>query len=301
MKAVFFQSKPFTPLQATVAILLILLGGSVYVYFSMAKQLTATKSQLVSDTAAFKAQISELQESFAQAQNENTNLAEALRVEQGKNDYFDFQLKSITGTVGTLQKLSMTDPELLKKYSKVYFLNENYIPATLTDITNSEYAYRNGKTISIQTSVWLYLAKLLNDAKANSVPLQIISGYRSFAEQSSLKSNYKVTYGSGANQFSADQGYSEHQLGTTVDFTTPDLGASFNTFKNTAAYIWLTQNAYKYGFVLSYSENNLYYQFEPWHWRFVGVTLATKLHDENKYFYDLDQREIDKYLINLFD
>ncbi|PJC82708.1 hypothetical protein CO006_02150, partial [Candidatus Roizmanbacteria bacterium CG_4_8_14_3_um_filter_35_14] len=61
------------------------------------------------------------------------------------------------------------------------------------------------------------------------------------------------------------------------------------------------ENAYKYGFILSYPKQNTYYQFEPWHWRFVGMTLATKLHDTNQYFYNLAQREIDLYLISIFD
>ncbi|OHB11524.1 MAG: hypothetical protein A3H60_01405 [Candidatus Zambryskibacteria bacterium RIFCSPLOWO2_02_FULL_44_12b] len=130
----------------------------------------------------------------------------------------------------------------------------------------------------------------------------IASAFRSFETQASLKSEYRVVYGAGtANQFSADQGYSEHQLGTAMDFTTPSVGGAFSKFPADPAYDWLQDNAHKYGFVLSYPENNSYYKFEPWHWRFVGVALATFLHGEGKYFYDLDQREIDTYLIKLFD
>jgi D-alanyl-D-alanine carboxypeptidase len=111
-----------------------------------------------------------------------------------------------------------------------------------------------------------------------------------------------VTYGAGtANQFSADQGYSEHQLGTTVDFTTSSVGATFSGFEDTESYRWLRDEAHRYGFVLSYPPNNSYYQFEPWHWRFVGVDLAQDLHQDDTYFYDLDQREINEYLITLFD
>jgi len=55
-------------------------------------------------------------------------------------------------------------------------------------------------------------------------------------------------------------------------------------FNKTKAYQWLLNNAYKYGFILSYPENNEYYIYEPWHWRFVGIKLATKLHNENKFF-----------------
>ena len=69
----------------------------------------------------------------------------------------------------------------------------------------------------------------------------------------------------------------------------------------TPAYQWMTDNAHKYGFVLSYPKDNSYYVYEPWHWRFVGVKLATDLHNQGKNFYDLDQRVIDTYLVNIFD
>jgi len=134
-----------------------------------------------------------------------------------------------------------------------------------------------------------------------NIDLKIVSAYRSFYDQLVTKISYKTLYGSGANQFSADQGYSEHQLGTTIDFTTAKLDGLSLQFENQDAYAWLRGNAYKFGFVLSYPKNNSYYQYEPWHWRFVGIALATKLHDENKNFYDLTQREIDQYLISLFD
>jgi hypothetical protein len=120
-------------------------------------------------------------------------------------------------------------------------------------------------------------------------------------EQASLKSAYTTSYGSGANKFSADQGYSEHQLGTTLDFNTTKRSSVLSGFDKTPEYKWLTENAYKYGFVISYPKENKYYIYEPWHWRFVGISLATRIHDDNTYLYALDQRDIDTYLINLFD
>ena len=135
--------------------------------------------------------------------------------------------------------------------------------------------------------------------------MKIASAYRSFGYQGTLKSDYKTTFGSGANAFSADQGYSEHQLGTAVDVTTTKIGDNFSSatkgFDGSDGYKWLAENAYKYGFVLSYPKGNTYYVYEPWHWRFVGVALATRLHNEKKNFYDLDQREIDGYLALMFD
>lgn len=231
----------------------------------------------------------------------NADLKDDLEEEKDRNDEFEDQIEKIGSTVGTLDKLAKTDKELLMKYSKVYFLNEHYMPEKLKELPSKSVRNGNGDPEFIQRDVYPHLVDLLEDAEDDKVPLLIVSAFRSFDEQKSLKGAYSVTYGSGANTFSADQGYSEHQLGTTVDFTTSELGGGLTGFENTPAYTWLRENAHKYGFVLSYPPNNAYYTFEPWHWRFVGIELARDLHNDGKYFYDADQREIDKYLVSIFD
>ncbi len=211
------------------------------------------------------------------------------------------EVGDITGTITTLEKLSKTDPELLQKYSKVFFLNEHYAPARLIEIPDN-YEYDETRYSKIDSQVWPYLEKMLKASQIDSQEIYIYSAYRSFDEQNALKNYYSVTYGEGtANQFSADQGYSEHQLGTAVDLITTGIGGTLEGFENTNTYQWLLNNAYKFGFVLSYPDNNDYYVFEPWHWRFVGIKLATDLHNDGKNFYNLDQRDIDEYLINLFE
>ena len=228
------------------------------------------------------------------------SLEDALTQERAKTGSFERQIKDISGTVGTLAKLAETDPELLAKYSKVYFLNENYAPSILALIPK-EHLSDPDRTLEIHGKVAPYLEELIEEAKEDGVELRIVSAYRSFGTQAALKNGYAVTYGAGANRFSADQGYSEHQLGTTVDFTTSALGSAFTGFGKTEAHAWLKENAHRYGFVLSYPEGNTYYVSEPWHWRYVGTELARRLHKEEKYFYDLDQREINTYLASLFD
>ncbi len=209
---------------------------------------------------------------------------------------------SISGSVSNLQKLATTDQELLAKYSKVYFLNENYAPMHLAKIPQ-DVVYSNTREEVFITEALPHLQKMLATAKSAGVNFYVASAYRSFSRQQQIKSDYAVTYGEGtANTFSADQGYSEHQLGTTADFIKSGSGGELSEdFENSDAFTWLTQNAYKYGFTLSYPKGNSHYVYEPWHWRFVGVKLATHLHNNNKGFYDLDQRDIDTYLANLFD
>ncbi len=273
--------------QYSTAILILVLGFLGFRYYSVNKNLDQTENTL-----------KETNEHLESAKSQNEVLLQELNKFKNISDSFAGQIASITDKVTGFAKLQETDKELLEKYSKVFFLNENYIPKEVA-LVDPKYTFK-GHEEYFHTKLLPFLVNLMNAAEAEKIPLQIISGYRSFETQSELKSSYTVTYGSGANQFSADQGYSEHQLGTTIDFTTPSIGATFSGFSKTATYKWLTENAYKYGFVLSYPPNNKFYQFEPWHWRFVGVELATYLKNTSKYFYDLDQRQIDEYLIKFF-
>lgn len=241
----------------------------------------------------------DLQKVFVATQDERNTLAQSLAFEIAKTGSFEKQIEQITNTVGGLKKLSETDSELLQKYSKVYFLNEHYIPQELS-VIDKDVLFDPAREMKIHSAVWPFLKAMIVGAKNAGIDIKIVSGYRSFGEQTGLKATYKNTFGLGANQFSADQGYSEHQLGTTVDLTTVAVGGTYVTFEKTTAFKWLTENAYKYGFTLSYPKNNAYYEYEPWHWRFVGRALAEKLHTNGAYFYDIDQRDINSYLISIF-
>ena len=224
-----------------------------------------------------------------------------LTEEQKKNESLMDQFEEITDSVKDLEKLSETDPELLQKYSKVFFLNEHYIPVSLSKIDEDNRS-ANNTNFQIHSDVLPFLEDLMDEARDDDLNLLVQSAYRSFGTQSTLKATYTVSYGStAANRFSADQGYSEHQLGTTVDFTTGVSSGALEGFDKTPEYVWLLENAHKYGFILSYPAGNTFYKFEPWHWRFVGVSLARKLHNNGTNFYDADQRLIDSYLVKIFD
>ncbi len=250
--------------------------------------------------AEYGATLDQIQQAYAISEENGAELLNMLSEEKNRNEEFEEQIQDATRVVGKLDKLSKLDPELLMKYSKVYFLNEHYAPEKVAEIP-TEFRFKTEEPEYVDGKVMPFLQDLLDDAKEDGIELLVVSGYRSFDEQKSLKGAYTTIYGSGANAFSADQGYSEHQLGTTVDFTTTAIGSGLTGFQNTEAYEWLKKYAYKYGFVLSYPENNSYYIFEPWHWRFVGEELADDLHDEGKSFYNVEQREIDTYLISIFD
>ena len=280
--------------------LLVLLGGGWYFSHQLAGLNRAT-AQLTERVALLEGNLASTSAVLTATQGALTETQRGLADATSKVSSFQKKVTAVSGSVKTLEKLSQTDPELLQKYSKIFFLNEHYAPAELVAIPEED-SYSSSKTLKFSASAWPFLHKLLDAAKDDGIKLYVDSAYRSFNEQSALKSQYKVTYGAGtANSFSADQGYSEHQLGTTVDFISTGQGGQLEGFDKTAAYAWLQTNAYKYGFILSYPANNQYYVFEPWHWRFVGRKLAGDLHDDGENFDDLDQREIDKYLVSIFD
>lgn len=231
---------------------------------------------------------------------ERDDLVAKLATAEAQNEVFERQISKISGTVGRLDKLSKTDEELLQKYSKVYFLNENYIPSKLK-VIDTAYLAAGRKEQYFHADALPYLLDMFKDAKADGIDLTVVSAYRSFETQAELKGAYLQSYGSGANTFSADQGYSEHQLGTALDFSTPALGGGLGGFGDSDAYVWLKEHAHEYGFTLSYPEGNAYYVYEPWHWRFVGEDLASDLKRDGAHFYDWDQRKIDAYLIKIFD
>ena len=109
----------------------------------------------------------------------------------------------------------------------------------------------------------------------------VASAYRSYVEQWESYAYWTAYYGEGAGGMSAVPGTSEHQLGTAVDFT--NSAAEYRLwwpFGDTTASAWLERNAPDYGYVLSYPpgfEEETGYNWEPWHYRYVGVEAAAEI------------------------
>lgn len=163
-------------------------------------------------------------------------------------------------------------------------LPEEYIPPVLEDISNKV------KTIGIiclHTDVVPNTMQMINDAKKDDVHLAISSGYRSYETQRYLYNYWHKKHGTAAADFIAEPGKSEHQLGTTIDVTDASIeyAAVDTRFGKSDGGKWMKENAHRYGFTMSYpkgKKNRTGYQYEPWHWRFIGVKDATILHVQKK-------------------
>lgn len=119
-------------------------------------------------------------------------------------------------------------------------------------------------------------------AEAQGIQLIIISGFRSVNDQSALFQRQIQRKGSqqAAAQYSAPPGYSEHHTGLALDIgdgqnPSADLKVAF---EQTSAFQWLVNNAYQYGFELSFPPNNPQgVSYEPWHWRYVASPRASQI------------------------
>jgi LAS superfamily LD-carboxypeptidase LdcB len=134
----------------------------------------------------------------------------------------------------------------------------------------------------IRSIVYNDLKNLLSDAKNDGAELKIISAYRSYSAQKTLFDSYSKTRTDAAS-FSAKADHSEHQLGTTLDFGVGNKKTDLTTsFEKTIQNKWLEDNAWKYGFALSYPKDKADitgYIYEPWHYRFIGIETAKEFKD----------------------
>jgi D-alanyl-D-alanine carboxypeptidase len=126
------------------------------------------------------------------------------------------------------------------------------------------------------------LRRLREAAQQAGHPIGIIWGYRSFSTQVSVFEHSVAVNGSQhALSHAARPGHSEHQLGTVFDFKTEGAADVDRTWESQPAGRWMAENAWRYGFVMSYPrgrEDETCYGYEPWHYRYVGPTLAAAIH-----------------------
>ena len=164
--------------------------------------------------------------------------------------------------------------------NKFYYLDQDYVPDNLVDV-EKRYARDSAKLQNIAYDNFIIMADAMKEL---GMTIKVTTGYRSYSFQSTLYNNYVKADGVvNADTYSARPGFSEHQLGYSADVTNEN-NVSFVQFENTPEYRWLKDNAHKYGFLLRYPKGKEYitgYQFESWHYRYVGVDIATYIYEND--------------------
>jgi D-alanyl-D-alanine carboxypeptidase len=168
-----------------------------------------------------------------------------------------------------------TAAEVLQPATQADALPDGYAPSDLVNV-GSRGLPASGAQL-IRALILEDTRALIEAARAEGHDLYVGSGFRSQAYQVAVFAAQTARWGDAdtANRYSARPGHSQHQLGTTIDFT-----VSFRDFRGSPAAMWLQNNAHEFGFVLPYtpaSVDHTGYVDEPWHVRWVGASLAARL------------------------
>ena len=169
--------------------------------------------------------------------------------------------------------------DYLTLINKNYQLRSNYVP---NDLESISLKYSNSDKY-LRKIAKKQFEKLSEDAKKLEYRIIAVSAYRDYNYQNELFNYYVKNKGLDyALECSAKPGHSEHQTGLAVDVE--GSNKNYDDFENTKEYTWMKDNAHKYGFILRYpkgKENITGFKFEPWHYRYVGIQIATYLYQNN--------------------
>lgn len=178
-----------------------------------------------------------------------------------------------------------THPIASEEYGwNLILVNRNhYIPddyeIELTELSNGE---------KVDSRIYPQLQEMFDDMRAEGLYPIVREGYRSAEEQEEIFAEKVQAYMNEgyfrsraeriAEEWVAVPGTSEHQLGIAVD-----INADKERCENEDVYLWLAENAYKYGFILRYPQGKEDFtgiSYEPWHFRYVGVENAQIIYEK---------------------
>ncbi len=198
------------------------------------------------------------------------------------------------------------DGKYLLLVNKSNALGAEYVPEELVALDTS---YTNrGKSIQLNAAVADAVKGMIDAMKKDGITnVSVTSGYRTYSDQKVLFDKYckdeRAAHPDWSEEqikaqvltYSAAPGTSEHQTGLCVDLFTTEMEGLWNYgsetpdnpwdkgFAETDAFEWLKQHAHEYGFILRFPESKTDitgYSYESWHYRYVGVDHAKRIHEQ---------------------
>ncbi len=173
---------------------------------------------------------------------------------------------------------TVSDDSITRLIDQEHTVSADYVPASLQqpDVTSNHMQ-------TVRSELVQPLIDMFADAESAGYDLKLVSGYRSYTEQTSLWYTYEERHGrSYAQRIDDHPGASEHQLGLAVDLGNASGRCELNAcFAYSDAYTWLKENSYRYGFIERYpdgAEQITGIMYSPWHYRYVGIEEAEKIH-----------------------
>lgn len=186
------------------------------------------------------------------------------------------------------------DTKYLWLINNKHGLSESYMPKVEAAFHVIDLAE---ESINIEEKTMQAAKKMFDDAKEQGYPSFFVSsGYRSFERQKEIYEEEQD------KSYVQQAGYSEHQSGLAVDILYQGIGTK--QMGNTKQGKWLSQNAWKYGFILRYPDgkkDKTNISYEPWHFRYVGLPHAYVCYKENLCFEEYIEylKNVNGYRISL--
>jgi D-alanyl-D-alanine carboxypeptidase len=165
------------------------------------------------------------------------------------------------------------DPDLFLIVDKQNSLPSNFIPEDLVNLDDIGVLNKNRKGHELRRLALPSLIEMTEAAAREDLTLVCSSAYRSYVYQVKTYNGWVEKLGrEEADRVSAQPGKSQHQLGVAMDF-----GSIDDTYEFTEEGSWQLENAWKYGWSLSYpkgKEDLTGYSYESWHYRYIGKPAA---------------------------
>ncbi len=171
-----------------------------------------------------------------------------------------------------------------EKVDKWHSLDYHYQPSDLEDVPLK---YRGedckNRDMKLRQEALKAFVSMIESAEADGVIIRCISAFRPASYQDTLYKKAVEKEGEGQKS-TAKPGHSEHQLGTVVDVSSPEIDFGLkDSFADTESYRWILANAYHYSFYVSYTKENHHekgYIWEPWHLRYWGNNVSDVVQDD---------------------
>jgi len=181
-----------------------------------------------------------------------------------------------TSTPGEDGVIILACGDLLAPLDKLHRLDAACAPTDLV-VLPAELLWAEGRAMRREAA--LALESLLNAAAVEGHNILVRSAYRSYdLQQAVFDANVALNGLEQTKRDTAIPGHSEHQLGTTADVTSASVDWElYESFGVTPEGLWIAAHSWEYGFIISYPdgfEEITGYSYEPWHVRYVGVSVA---------------------------
>lgn len=213
------------------------------------------------------------------------NKKDSIDIEANFNDENNMEKNNVAEINTKIQELeNIINAQYMVLVNRENKISSEYEPEDLVLAKVEFLSYIETRELNKDTAK--AVEKMFFAAEKEGIKLLGASGYRSYNVQKNMYDSRVLSMGQErTSQYTAEPGASEHQTGLAIDILGEDYQYLDDGFEESESFKWLIDNCYKYGFILRYlkgKEDITGYNYEPWHFRYIGnEVIAKEIMDNN--------------------